>query len=176
MGFFILLGLVAYVVLAKFIVRAIGKYSESRAAKYGVIAVFVLIPTWDIIPGYLYFQYLCEKEAGVKVFKAVEVDKSYFLPNGEPNQDRLKDVYLNPAKLQEPFSPLFHVNRSSSLVQDKGTGEIFGTATGFSYYGGWLNSYLFPEGPPSKCPDYLVHGTLWKQVIKAKPENQEGGN
>jgi hypothetical protein len=167
MGFFILLGLIAYVVLAKFVVSAIGKYTQSKAAKYVAIAAFVLIPTWDIIPGWLYFNHLC-KEAGVKVLKTVEVDRSYFLPNGEPNQERLKEAYPNPAKLQEPFSPQFHIKRSSSLIQEKNTGEILGTATGFSYYGGWFNSYLFPEGPPSKCPDYLVHGALWNEVIKVR--------
>lgn len=169
-GLSVLVVLVLYVYLAKVAVKFVGKRTTNKLAKYAVIAVFVLIPTWDIIPGWLYFNHLC-KEAGVKVLKTVEVDKSYFLPNGEPDQERLKEVYLNPAKLQEPFSPQFHIKRSSSLIQDKNTGETLGTATGFSYYGGWLNSYLFPEGPPSKCPDYLVHGTLWNQVIKAKPVN-----
>ncbi len=84
MGFFILLGLVAYVVLAKFIVSAIGKYTQSKAAKYSAIAVFVLIPTWDIIPGHLYFNYLCGKEAGTRVLKTVEVEKEYFLLDGRP--------------------------------------------------------------------------------------------
>jgi ABC-type maltose transport system permease subunit len=29
---------------------------------------------------------------------------------------------------------------------------------------GWLNSYLSPQGPPNRCPGYLVHGALWKQA------------
>jgi hypothetical protein len=173
MGFFLLLGLLVYVALAKAVVRTIGKATQSKAAQYIAIAVFVLIPTWDIVPGYLYFNHLCESEAGVKVFKTVEVDTNYFLPNGEPDQERLKEVYLNPVKLQD-FSSQFHIKISSSLVREKNTGETLGTATGFAYYGGWLSSYVFPQGPPSKCPDYLVHGTLWRQVVKPKPIHPGG--
>jgi hypothetical protein len=94
-GLVVLLALGLYVYLAKVAVRFVGKRTQNKLAKYATIAVFVLIPTWDIIPGWLYFNHLC-KEAGVKVLKTVEVDKSYFLPNGEPNQERLKEVYLNP--------------------------------------------------------------------------------
>jgi hypothetical protein len=179
----LLLALALYVLLARVVVRMIGLLSRicafttaaTKALQTVCVAFFVLLPTWDIIPGRVYFNHLC-KEAGVKVFKTVKVDKSYFLPNGEPNQDKLKELFLNPAILQQPFSPQFHIRKSTSLIQEKTTGEILGTATGFSYLGGWLNVYLLPEGPPSKCPDYLVHGRLWNRVIKPDSLTSDGGN
>ena len=69
MSFFILLGVIASIVLAKLIVKAIGRYSQSKVAKYVAITAFVLIPTWDIIPGELYFAYVCKQQAGTKIFK-----------------------------------------------------------------------------------------------------------
>ncbi len=72
-GLSILLAVVIYVWLARVVVRRI----ENRAVKYLVIALFILIPTWDVIPGKLYFNHLCEKEAGLKIFKVVEGVEGY---------------------------------------------------------------------------------------------------
>lgn len=72
-GLSILLAVVVYVWLARFVARRI----ENRAAKYTVIAIFILIPTWDVIPGKLYFNHLCENEAGLKIYKTVEGVEGY---------------------------------------------------------------------------------------------------
>lgn len=177
MGFFILLGLIAYVVLAKFIVSALGKYTQNKAAKYIAIAVFVLIPTWDIVPGYLYFNHLCEKEAGVKVFKTVEVDRTYFIANGQPDEKKLADHYGSSFKVDRDFSAIFHITKIESAIQDKRTGETLGTATSLTYYWGWLNAYLFSQGSSSTCPaGHVIHGIVWQKVIKPKQVVQEGGH
>ena len=67
-GLIFLLVLALYAGMAWFIVKAL----PSKRAKYTVIAIFVLIPTWDVVPGWFYLWYLCETEGGVKVFKSVE--------------------------------------------------------------------------------------------------------
>ncbi len=72
-GLSILLAVVVYVWLARFVAKRI----KNRTAKYTVIAIFILIPTWDIIPGKLYFNHLCEKEAGLKIYKTVEGVEGY---------------------------------------------------------------------------------------------------
>lgn len=73
-GLVFLLVLAIYVGAAWFIVKAL----SSKKAKYTVIAIFVLIPTWDIVPGWLYLQYLCKTEGGVKVYKSVEGVEGFF--------------------------------------------------------------------------------------------------
>ena len=73
-GLIFLLVLAIYVGAAWFIVKAL----SSKKAKYTVIAVFVLIPTWDVVPGWLYLQYLCKTEGGVKVYKSVEGVEGFF--------------------------------------------------------------------------------------------------
>lgn len=72
-GLSILLAVVLYVWLARFVARRV----ENRAAKYAVIALFILIPTWDVIPGKLYFNHLCENEAGLKIYKTEEGVEGY---------------------------------------------------------------------------------------------------
>lgn len=72
-GLSILLALIVYIGLARVIVRRL----PNQKAKYLGIAVAVLIPTWDVIPGKLYFSHLCENEAGLKVYKTVEGVEGY---------------------------------------------------------------------------------------------------
>ncbi len=73
---YLLIALMLYILLAWLAVYLVKKYTGSTIAKYLTVAVFILIPSWDILPGRLYFHRLCEKEAGIRVFKTVEVDKN----------------------------------------------------------------------------------------------------
>ena len=179
MGFGILIGLIVYFFLAKAVAKAVEKKTGSKKAKYVAIAIFVLIPTWDIIPGYVYFNYLCEKEAGVKVFKAVEVDKTYFMGNGQPDERKLADRFTQPFKLDRDFSSLFHIGKRESVIQDKQTGEIFGTASDLLYYGGWLQAGLSDNRASRTCPVYLghtAHAVIWQKVFKLRQNAQDGGH
>lgn len=72
-GLSILLAVVIYIWLA----RLVAKRIKNRSAKYVVIAIFILIPTWDIVPGKIYFNHLCENEAGLKIYKTVEGVEGY---------------------------------------------------------------------------------------------------
>lgn len=178
MGLLVLLGIIGYVVVAKFVVSAIGQYSESKIAKYVAIAVLVLIPSWDIVPGQLYFQRLCETEAGVKVFKKVEVDQSYFKSDGTPDDKKLIERYAQPDHFDRKFSSIFHIAKSESSIQDKQTGEVLGTATDFSYRGGWLTTLVLVDAAGISCPAYPrfgVHTVIWQEVFKPKPGLTLGG-
>jgi hypothetical protein len=166
-GLSILVALVVYVYLAKVAVAFVGKRTNGKLPRYATIAVFVLIPTWDIIPGHFYFNYLCGKEAGTRVLKTVEVEKEYFLPDGRPDDKRLSDRFVQPHEFDKEFSPLFHIARFESTIQDKQSGEILGRATSLSHHGGWLSAYLFPLGNATTCPE-RVHTAIWGEVIKPK--------
>ena len=171
----LLLALVVYVLLGLSAVKLVGKFKASKGAKYLVIALFVLIPTWDIIPGQFYFEYLCRNEAGIKVLKTVEVDKDYFLANGEPDQKKLSKQFDGPMKFDDNFSKAFHIRKSEGFILDIQTNEVLGIATNLSYFGGWVNAYLFPQGPPETCPGYSVYRDLWRAAIKPA-QDRTGGN
>src|SRR5438445_10275202 len=55
MGLAVLLGLIAYIFLARAVARAVEKKTGSKKAKYAAIAIFVLIPTWKNKKGTDYF-------------------------------------------------------------------------------------------------------------------------
>ncbi len=50
-AFGLLIALVLYVGLAWVMAKLIGRYTDSKIARYLLIAIVLLIPTWDIIPG-----------------------------------------------------------------------------------------------------------------------------
>lgn len=166
-GLAVLIALGVYVYLAKVVAQFVGRRTESKLAMYATIAVFVLIPTWDILPGHLYFNYLCEKEAGTAVLKKVEVEKEYFLSDGRPDELKLADRFTQPQTFDRDFSTLFHIARFESTIQDKQSGEILGRAISLSHYGGWLFAYIFPLGSAATCPE-RVHTAIWNEVIKPK--------
>lgn len=73
-GLIFLLVLAVYVGVAWFIVKAL----PSKKSKYIGMAVFVLIPTWDVVPGWVYLQHLCQAEGGVKIYKPVEGIEGFY--------------------------------------------------------------------------------------------------
>lgn len=172
-----LITLLLYILVGWVTVRFVGKYTGTRIVKYLTIAVFVLVPTWDIIPGKFYFQHLCDREAGTRVINTMEVDPDYFMPDGQPDEKKLRQVVSQPNKTDKDFSSLFSITKFESGIEDIQTSVVLGRAISFSYYGGWINGYLFPQGPPITCPRYhSSHGQIWREVIKPKKNTHEGGN
>jgi len=92
-GFF--LALLFYIVLAWLVARWVSRKllevkKYQTIAKIVILVVFTLIPTWDIIPGKLYFNHLCETEGGLKIYKTVEgVEGFYHFPGTEFWQEAL---------------------------------------------------------------------------------------
>lgn len=173
-GLSILLAVVVYVWLARFIT----KHIANRAAKYAVIAVFVLIPTWDVIPGKLYFNHLCENEAGLKIFKVVEGVEGfrvYPLASGLGREALTKYGYkfeergsgssfarytldasgkVIEQKITESMAryaaegkllPLrWNVTKAEIVVFDQQTKERLAVWTTFSTKGNWLQAFFNP--------------------------------
>jgi hypothetical protein len=92
---------------------------------------------------------------------------------GEINWAKLREErYPNPM-VDEDFSRIIHIVKSSSSIFDKQTGEVLGSATTFRYYGGWLVNNSAPYVSPWQCPnspideDY-VHSSLSKKIFTRK--------
>ena len=107
----------------------------------------------------------------MKVFKTVEVDPSYFKPDGKPDDKKLATRYAQPDNWDRKFSSIFHIAKSESSIKDKQTGEVLGTATDFSYRGGWLTTFVLVDAAGTSCPTYPnfgVHSIIWQEVFKSK--------
>ncbi|MGE3154315.1 MAG: hypothetical protein AB7G48_16350 [Nitrospiraceae bacterium] len=164
-----------YVGLARYMAQRMEVRTQSKLAKYATIAIFVLIPTWDIIPGRLYHQYICQKEGGVEVFKTIEVDKTYFMPDGRLDEKKLLLERLDwQTTMDRAFSRVFHMTKHQGVLIDKENGEHLGMATGFSYFGGWLHTTILIEAAPDPCPQFGrdLYGTLWRQVVRQNASEQ----
>lgn len=163
-GLSILLAVVAYVWLARFVTKRI----TNRTAKYAVVVLFILIPTWDIIPGKLYLNYLCENEAGVKVYKTVELPAEYWDKKGRPrfyvNQyDHNKVRYIFPDKqmvdasqfeytwVTKPYSKFLHIDKDVLQLTEREKATTLGEYFLFRYWGGWLARNFSPHNSASSC-------------------------
>jgi hypothetical protein len=167
---YLLIALILYILLAWLVVYLVKKYTGSTIAKYFTVAVFILIPSWDILPGRLYFQRLCKKEAGIKVFKTVEVEKTYFKSDGAPDEERLSHRFKSQMEVDRKFSSIFHIAKIESSIQDYESGELLATATDLRYHGGWLFATFLPQGESTVCPSYPVHAQKWKEAMKQKSD------
>ncbi|MBI3771626.1 MAG: hypothetical protein HY272_02835 [Gammaproteobacteria bacterium] len=173
-GLSILLAVVLYVWLARFVARRIA----NRAAKYTVIAIFILIPTWDVIPGKLYFNHLCENEAGLKIYKTVEGVEGYrgypntsglvwqalgdygyrFVEIGDGNQLYRYTLDSSGQVIKQEISEsmarygvdaeikplLWNVRKVEEYVFDQRTKERLALRTTFSAHGNWLQVIFGP--------------------------------
>lgn len=176
LAFLVVCGL--YVGLALFVARRVGNSTKSRFAKYVTIAAFALIPTWDLIPGQLYHTHLCKTEGGVKVFKIIEVEKTYFLPDGRPDEKKLQERVDWHYTLDRSYSTTFHITKTEGTLSDKKTSDRLGTATGFLHYGGWIEASILRLGAYAQCPQYpngSEISTLWREVIRPISDAQAGG-
>lgn len=63
-------------------------YDKSQKKRYAILAIlfFILLPTWDVIIGKIYFDHLCKTEGGLKMYESVQadgfLDKSQILIGG----------------------------------------------------------------------------------------------
>lgn len=181
----LLFALIVYGVLSWSVIRALGwlgrvcvfPSSSTRALQGITLAAVVLLPTWDIIPSRLYFEHLCETEAGIKVFRTVEVDQSYFRPDGVPDDKKLLDRYVQSSKWNRDFSSWAHITKIEGVIQERETGELLGTAIDYLYGGGWINSRIAPMSSTT-CPNYpnhSIHTSIWVEIFKLKPLRKPEG-
>ena len=175
---FFLVCLILYSVVALVTIRMVGRVAKfcafpgwtKKVLQAICTTVFVLVPTWDIIPSRLYFNHLCKQEAGVRVLKIVEVDKAYFKQDGRPDDKHLLEQYAQFSKHDPKFSSWAHIAKIEGGIKDKKTSELLGTVTDFVYYGGWLGSRIDPMSPMTcpSFPNHLVHDLVWQAVFKKK--------
>lgn len=79
MGLILFIVIVDYILLAIFTVKKTYERTKKKLYKNLMLALFVLIPTWDIVIGYPIYKYLCYTNAGVHVYKTVENVEGFYV-------------------------------------------------------------------------------------------------
>lgn len=77
-------GLVVLGILLVYIAVAVGAMVVAKGLwKLLVVAVFILIPTWDIIPGKIALARYCEQEGGIKIYRSVDGVEGFLSLDGQ---------------------------------------------------------------------------------------------
>lgn len=171
----------AYMLIAAFATKkAVALASTTRwkwLAGASSLVIFALIPTVDYVIGRIYLHLLCEREAGIEVHKVVVLDAKYFDKNGEPTFSwdgkypvvrRLASRYEMISSGDEAESSSLNIRKTLITVKDARSGEVLGTLTSFSYFGGWFENLVSPHVSGRRCPSMLPgrHQPFLQSIFK----------
>lgn len=124
----------------------------------GGLAVFLialLLPVSDEIAGRIYFNHLCETEAGVKVYRTIELPAEYWDKGGEPkfyvNWDDGLGTKYPLIYSHGTFSSLFHIENAGYKFIEKRSSKMLGEVVNFRYFGGWLLRNFSPHNTGNSC-------------------------
>lgn len=169
-GLSILLALAVYIWLAKWLAGQVA----SKKAKILIIAAFVLIPTWDIVPDWLYLEHFCSTQAGITVLRQAQniegfrdsanlgivdsalktfgyrfvegKDARYVLDiNGNVVKQELNSVSSRYEIRSQLNSPLpLTLYMNEWFIVDMKNDEILATMRAFYSFGGWVKKLMSP--------------------------------
>ncbi len=160
-GLLMLGALLIYLIVAIGITRSLAGLPERRQNRWLValisLAVFALIPTWDAILGRMYFNHLCETQAGVKVYQTIELPAEYWDERGNPRFYNQKNGNLDiplgeyvTAKSTTKKYP-FHIEKKISVLRDKETGKEVSETVWILFWGGWVVRNLGIHNTADSC-------------------------
>lgn len=158
MAIALLYGLLTY----RLTYRMVRTSATKRAKRMWAILVpiiMVLIPAGDVIAGRAVFSYLCETQAGTRIFRTVTLEPEFLHPDGRlkwhmvPGQ---AGIYLGERYRRFPSTERVmswpRVERWRAEIRDLATGDVLGEWTTFSYWGGWLYHLLPGHHSGESCP------------------------
>ncbi|WP_143012134.1 hypothetical protein [Desulfuromonas thiophila] len=161
--YYLILGLV-YSTVGFFVIRWLmrvprkGKY-KALVAVIGIV-VLLLIPTWDEIGGRIYLRHLCATQAGVKIYKTIELPAKYWDESGEPmffNQYGYLDHDFWVKELDESggrierYSSIFSIDKDTSPVKERLGQKVLAEVTTFRFWGGWIRRNFSPNNVADSC-------------------------
>lgn len=181
LGFAVLTGplwlILVVLAIAIWIAAKAAKRFERRSAKIAVgLLVFLLIffvPFGDEVAGRMYLSHLCATEAGVKVYKTIELPAEYWDEQGrakfydEKNGNfYLSKEYPTELKIERNYS-IFHIDRLATLLRDQKKEQLFSERVSYMYWGGWMRRNLSPHNSATSCSNDLErYGNFIRQVFK----------
>jgi len=74
---------------------------------------FLLIPSWDMIPGQSYFRHLCQTEAGLKIYKTIEGVEGFREYSGGPASDAVEKYGYRFIETERPGIGLLRLSLDS---------------------------------------------------------------
>ena len=121
-----------------------------------IFILIILILFGDEIVGSIYFKYLCNTKAGIKVYHKVKLPTDYWDEQGRPKFYSVKNGnfklkgYSIEYKIGK-YSPVFHIENAGYRRIDKQSGQVLGEVINFMYWGGWVKRNLNFNNTGSIC-------------------------
>ena len=176
LGFAVLTGplflIVPWTVVCLVLAFFIGKNIAKRSLPIGItvavllFAVVLPLPIADEIAGRIYFNRLCEKEAGVKVYKTIELPAEYWDEDGKPKfyDENTGNFTLPSEKFYKVDSKKgnrrFGVQERRTFILNINTNKIIGEKLLFRYWGGYILKNFTPHNSAMRC------GSDWHEFVE----------
>ena len=172
-----------YIWFAIWVIKKItSKYKKIKIKIFIVIVsilIFFAIPVGDEIVGRIYFNHLCKTEAGVKIYRTIELPSSYWNESGKAkfyNGAINNDVPSNAFKRlgieinfkMEEADINYSIEKFNTMSIDKETGLTISEIVGFFYWGGWIKRNFFQPSAISCGGANSYDDFVKKQFIPTK--------
>lgn len=151
--------------------KAVKRFTSGSAKlAVAVLAVGIFMaPVADEIAGRIYFNHLCSTEAGVKVYRTVELPAEYWDEQGTPkfrvyeklmsNHETMftmdgktwEDERFAHSGFTEPYSSAFHIEKSGYRLRERESGNVLGEVWNFMYWGGWISRNFSLHSTANSC-------------------------
>ena len=128
------------------------------------ISTFILIPTWDILPGRFYFKKLCDMEGGIKIYKKLKLASEYWDNDGNIKKNALSNLIKTESKVNDEANNIFRIRKTTKKIIDKNTDEVLGSYTYFIYFGGWLLNNSGIQVTGVVCP--TIQQSSYKNLLE----------
>jgi hypothetical protein len=175
LGFAVLTGplwlILVLLPLSLWLAIKLAKRFKRRSAKLaGGVGIFLLgfaVLFGDEIAGRIYLNYLCNTEAGVKVYQTVELPAEYWDAEGKARfrvyeGDNHKTMFLiGASKFEdsrfeysmfiEPHNSLFNTEKTGFRLRERESGNLLGEVLYFRYWHGWLLRNLSTDHSATSC-------------------------
>jgi hypothetical protein len=137
--------------------------SKRWAVATGIFLLVFSIPFADEIAGRIYLNHLCATQAGVRVYKAIELPKEYwdergrprFLDNlGYPNQSLWAGKTASRGHVRR-YSSVFFIDKDVTQIKEKSSAELRAEITTFRFLGGWIMKNFNPSSTASASCEFM---------------------
>ncbi len=151
-------------------VKVAKRFKSAAVRLTGGVIIFLalfFLPFADELAGRIYFNYLCSTEAGIKVYRTVELPAEYWDEQGRAifrvyegdghkamflmGGSKFEDARFEYSMFVEPYSSLFHIDRTGFRLRNRETGKTLGEVLYFRYWHGWIARNLSLNRSATSC-------------------------
>lgn len=137
-----------------------------------ILVISLPLPFVDEIAGSIYFNHLCETEAGVKVYQTIELPAEYWDEDGKPNfydgntlpDKEFIDAGVKARAVEE--LKVFGIQKFGTVFSDKNNDYEISEVLGFRYWGGWLVRNFSPHNTAISCGGGKAYDELVEKQFK----------